>query len=108
MDTLSRTIPVGRRWYRYTLTETANFHDAEDTLHLAVLAVEARVGEGRVRLDARFSIDEAARMICIDAATPTGEALNETFVYLLVKELGLGAFTVKSVRRSRRTRDARA
>lgn len=99
---------MDRGWYRYRLAESANFQDAEDTLHLAVLAVEARVGEGRVRLDARFSIDESKRTICIDATTPTGEALNETFIYLLVKELGLGALTVKRMHRSRRTRDVGA
>jgi len=83
-----------RERYRYSFGTTTDFKQAHESLRLAMLAVEATYGEARVRLDARFRIDPDIQDILIDASTPTGEALNETFTYFLVREMGLGAFRV--------------
>jgi len=44
--------------YRYKFSKGVDLRDAEDTLLLALLAVEGIYGECRVRMDAAYAVDD--------------------------------------------------
>ena len=60
---------------RYTFSQSVSMREAEETLLLAVLAVESLVGESTVRLDASFSVDTSQSACVIDASTDVGRAI---------------------------------
>ena len=66
--------------------------DAEQTLHLAMLAVEGLFGRARVRLDARYEIDIASGAITLDASNEVGAAVARVFTCLLIRERGETSF----------------
>ena len=83
------------QWYRFTISERADFMEAEATLHLAILAAEGLYGESRVRMDVSYIADETRSVICIDGATPTGDATVRIFASLLSREFGPDGFSVR-------------
>lgn len=68
--------------------------EAELTLHLAMVALEGLLGQARVRLEARYTVDEGRRSIVISVDNHTGVTLARVFVGLLIREFGEEAFTV--------------
>lgn len=81
--------------YRYSINNSVPTTEAERLVHLAMVAVESTHGESRVRLDARYLIDEAKRVIVVDATTEAGQRLNEIFVGYLRREHGEDSFSVQ-------------
>jgi hypothetical protein len=69
--------------------------EAEMSLHLAMFAVEGLIGRVRVRLDAKYHLDETNRTLVIDAHRPAGRMIARVFTGLLLRELGEGAFHVE-------------
>jgi hypothetical protein len=83
--------------YRYVFTEHIPFGEVEDTLQLALITLESLHGEVRVRLDARYAVEESKRACVIDASTEVGQQLNEIFLGYLRREFDDDAFEVKRV-----------
>ena len=69
--------------------------EAEMSLHLAMFAVEGLIGRVRVRLDAKYHLDESNRAIVIDTLRPAGRMIARVFTGLLLREFGEGAFCVE-------------
>lgn len=82
---------------RYTFSQSVSMREAEETLLLAVLAVESLFGESTVRLDASFSIDSARRVCVIDANTDVGRAICRVFTGFVSREFGSDAFEIHRV-----------
>jgi hypothetical protein len=68
--------------------------DAEETLHLAMFAVEGLAGRARVRLDTGYRVNPAGHAIAVDGTTPVGRLVVKVFVGLLLREFGEAAFRV--------------
>jgi len=80
---------------RYTFSRSVSMREVEETLLLAVLAVESLFGESTVRLDASFSIDSARRACVIDASTDVGRAICRVFTGFVSREFGSDAFEIR-------------
>ncbi|QOJ04884.1 MAG: hypothetical protein HRU71_01265 [Planctomycetia bacterium] len=68
--------------------------EVEETLLLAVLAVESLFGESTVRLDASYSVDAPRRSCAIDASTEVGRSLSRVFTGFITREFGGDAFGI--------------
>jgi len=86
-----------RRAYRYILSDSVPIPAVEAALDLALAGAQALHSETQVTLDARCLLDSARRALVIDAATPTGQAVNRLFVKFLEAEFGEEAFRVEGV-----------
>lgn len=82
---------MNRSIVRFAFDMSAPMSEVETTLRLALLAVESLHGEDRVRLDAKFAIDRAARVCVIDAACEVGRTLVLIFGGYARREFGEGA-----------------
>ena len=80
--------------YRYRFLSRAALEEAEKTLLLAMLAVEGLHGEGRVRMDADYAVDQAMFTIAVDTSTAVGEDIASIFTAFVSKELGQNKFLV--------------
>jgi hypothetical protein len=83
--------------YRFAFDKAINMREAEETLLLAVLAVESLFGESTVRLDASFSVDSSHRACVIDASTDVGRAICRVFTGFVSREFGGDAFQIHRV-----------
>ena len=83
--------------FRYRLADAVPAADAEATLVLAILAVEALHGEAQARLDAGHVFDAKLRTVVIDASTAVGRDFNRLFLGFLSREFGPGSFRVERV-----------
>ena len=83
--------------FRYRLADAVPAADAEATLVLAILAVEALHGEAQTRLDVAHVFDPKLRTVVIDATTPVGRDFNRLFLGFLSREFGPGSFRVERV-----------
>lgn len=71
--------------------------DAELSLHLAMFAVEGLAGRARVRMDAKYHVDQEIRAIYIDCGGRVGRMISRVFTGLLLREFGEDAFRLNSV-----------
>ena len=69
--------------FRYRLGDAVPAADAEATLVLAILAVEALHGEAPARLDAGHAFDPKLRTVVIDASTAVGRDFNRLPIRLV-------------------------
>ena len=83
--------------YRITIDRTAKVGEAEQTLHLAILAAEGLFGAAQVRMDMAYHVDEPRQVLMIDGSTAVGSAVIRMFTSLLLHEIGREAFTVRRV-----------
>jgi hypothetical protein len=67
--------------------------DVEETLHLAMFAVEGLAGRVRVGLDANYLVDEPSRSVLIDEGPFVGWLIARVFAALLAREFGEPSFT---------------
>ena len=81
--------------YRYRFTDKVALHEAEESLLLAVLAVESLYGRSPVRLDAAFCLDREARSCVVDAGSEVGRAIARIFTGFLTRQFGEEAFRVE-------------
>lgn len=89
------------RMLRFTFSPNIDLHEVENTLHLAVFAVEGLVGRVRVGLDTDCLVDEPGRSILIDEATFAGWLIARVFAALLAREFGEKAFNASRLRHPR-------
>lgn len=81
--------------YRYRFGESMALREAEDSLLLAVLAVESLYGRSPVRLDAAFCVDREKRSCVVDAGSEVGRAIARIFTGFLTRQFGEEAFRVE-------------
>ena len=81
--------------YRFSFSSSVPMDDVEDTLMVAVLAVESLVGRPALKLDASFRLDKRNRVCSVDAGTPAGKQIARIFAGMLVRELGENSFSVE-------------
>ena len=74
--------------YRFEIDKSVPLTEAEQSLHLAMVAIEGLYGPAGVRLDARYHLDESGRAIEVDGSTPVGSSLVKIFTTLLLREFG--------------------
>lgn len=79
---------MSRERYRYQFDDEVPVRDIEETLILALLAVESMHGRTRVRMDARFQLDKKNRACVIDADTQIGADLAKIFTGYVTREFG--------------------
>ena len=88
---------MNREIYRYKFDSKVPIGDVEESLLLAVLAVESLHGRSLVQLDASFCLDVHKRSCVVDAATEVGRAIARIFTGFITREFGENAFKVKRV-----------
>jgi hypothetical protein len=93
MDIMDRNV------LRYAFVPSVRMQDVEETLLLAMLAVESLHGEDRVRLETQFSVDQANSTVIIDATSDLGRTLALLFGGYARREFGAGAFLMQHVKR---------
>jgi len=86
---------VTRDIYRYRFNENVPLREAEESLLLAVLAVESLYGRSPVRLDAAFCLDREKRSCVVAAGSEVGRAIARIFTGFLTRQFGEEAFRVE-------------
>ncbi|MEX0718359.1 MAG: hypothetical protein WD066_17320 [Planctomycetaceae bacterium] len=81
--------------YRFEFQPHVSLSDAEESLHLALFAVEGIFGRAQVRLDARYELDETGHAVMLDTTTLVGETVLRVFTGLLLREFSEDAFSVR-------------
>jgi len=97
---------MGARIYRYQFDKGVPMLEVEQSLHLAILAVECLHGEARVRLDVGYSISEEKRALVVDAGTQVGQDICRIFTGFAIKEFGEDAFKVRRLERTPKSQAA--
>ena len=93
--------------YRYQFKPHVSFDDLRALLDLAMYGTTSLYGETQVRLNARYSFDEAKRSFMIDASTPVGSALNYLFLGYARGQFTDEAFTVRRAEKAPEPQPAR-
>ena len=86
-----------RETYRYRFNRDVPPRDLEESLLLAVVAVECLHGESRVRLDARYCLRAKDGVCVIDAGSDVGRDLNRIFTGFVTREFGQASFRVQRI-----------
>lgn len=81
--------------YRYRFARTVPARDIEETLMLALMAVESLHGRARLRMDGRYRFDKEQHVCEIDASTKVGADLAEIFTGYATREYGDDAVAIK-------------
>ncbi|MEK6675501.1 MAG: hypothetical protein AABZ47_07595 [Planctomycetota bacterium] len=81
----------------YTFSPSVGMREAEDTLILAVLAVESLFGEFKVRLEASYWVNALLRTCAVDAGNEVGRAICRVFTGYISLEFGEKAFEIHRV-----------
>jgi hypothetical protein len=69
--------------------------DVEQTLHLAMIAVEGLAGSAQVRMEACYLIDADRHVITVDGGNRVGRLISRVFAGLLYREFGEDAFRIE-------------
>jgi hypothetical protein len=79
---------------KFVFDPDASLAEAEMSLHLAMFAVEGLIGRVRVRLDAKYHVNEVGHSIIIDTGSAAGRLIVRVFTALLLREIGEQAFRI--------------
>ena len=88
---------MNKEIYRYQFDRDCPAREVEETLQLAVIAVESLHGQSRVRLDASYCMDDEQCGCVIDASTVVGRDIVRIFTGFAIREFGEEAFKVNRV-----------
>lgn len=86
--------------YRLVFLKPLDMEAVEETLLLAILAVECLHGESAVRLDVGYAINKIDRMVVLDASNDTSRAVARVFLGFCTHEFGEDSFAVAPLKRS--------
>jgi hypothetical protein len=81
--------------YEYTFADSVRMQEVEETLLLAVIAIEGLHGRAKVNLDAKFEFSEADRTCRIDAGNRVGRDIARVLTGLLASDIGEENFRVR-------------
>ncbi len=80
--------------FYYNFPESVSMANVEETLLMSVIAAEGIHGRAKVRLDAHFEMDKAARTCQVNADNGVGRDICRVFTEFLNLEIGEDAFEV--------------
>ncbi len=86
--------------YRYQFRDGTPLSAVEESLLLAVLAVECLHGGSVVRLEGSYHLDPQKRTCLVDAETDVGRHIGRIFTGFLTREFGKEGFQVRKVTRA--------
>lgn len=81
--------------YRYRFDRAVPASEIEETLMLALIAVESLHGRARLRMDGRYRFDKKQHACEIDASTEVGADLAKIFTGYATQEYGDDAVAIK-------------
>ena len=81
----------------FCLERSVPLNEAEQTLHLAMFAMEGLVGRVRVRMESQYLREEALHAIAVNVSSRTGLLVARVFAGLLSREFGEDAFFYKFI-----------
>lgn len=84
-----------KRVYRYRFDRDVSASDIEETLLLALMAVESLHGRARLLMDGRYRFDKDQHTCEIDASTKVGTDLAWFFAGYAMREYGIDAVSIK-------------
>jgi len=87
---------MGREVLRYSFKDSVPASEIENTLLLAVLAIEGLHGQSRVRIEASYTCDPDLRVCVIDSSSDVGRDICRVFTGFAIREFGETAFTVRN------------
>ncbi len=82
------------RFLLFVFRPNVPMRDVEETLHLAMFAVEGLTGRMRVRQDAFYFLDQIGRAVLIYEGNFVGWLVARVFAALISREFGDGACQV--------------
>lgn len=85
---------MNHQCYQYRFARTVPAGEIEDTLMLALLAVESLHGSARVRMDGRCRFDKERHVCEIETGTRVGSDLAEIFTGFITVEFGEVAVSI--------------
>jgi hypothetical protein len=88
MKTQERNKTMKKHIYHYRFARTIPAREIEETLMLAVIAVESLHGRARLTMDGRYRFDKAQHLCEIDATTEVGMDLARIFTGYVTREYG--------------------
>jgi hypothetical protein len=88
--------------YRYQFNKKVPLQEVEDSLMLAVLAVEGIYGRSRLQLDANFLLNKGKRTCVVDTGTEVGIHIACIFTEFLSRQFGEQSFQVKRIDKNNR------
>lgn len=88
---------MSRTLYKYRIDRSVDWRELEQSLLLAVVAIESLHGESRVRLDARYCMRGKDGICVVDAGSQIGRDLNRIFTGFVTREFGEGSFRVEQI-----------
>jgi hypothetical protein len=86
---------MNREVQRYTFKTSVPAGEVENTLLLAVMAVEGLHGQARVRLEAGYAFDAEKHTCVIEAGSEVGRDICRVFIGFAIREFGEAAFSVR-------------
>lgn len=86
--------------YRFEIDKGVLLEDVQESLQLAIVALQGIYGDARVRVDATWHVDESRRLITIDSSTDIGSILVCIFTEFLLREFGDDAFDVRRIQQN--------
>jgi hypothetical protein len=86
--------------FHFLFKRGVSLADAEMSLHLAMFAVEGLVGQARVRLGAKYILDQSMHSIVINGGDGVCEMVAKVFTSLLTREFGEDSFYVEGSEKS--------
>jgi hypothetical protein len=84
-----------KRCLRFLLSPEVPLDEVEDTLQLAMFAVEGLVGRIRVRTECDHDMNHLDRVIVIDDCSVVGWLVSRIFAGLLSREFGEHSFRLE-------------
>ena len=88
---------MSQELYKYRFNDDVPTRELEESLLLAVLAIESLHGESRVRLDAHYCLRANEGKCVIDASTDVGRDLTRVFTGFAIREFGRDSFRVEQI-----------
>ena len=82
------------RILQFVFRPNVPMRDVEETLHLAMFAVEGLTGRVRVRLDTYYLVDQLTRSVFIYEGNLVGWLVSRIFAALVTREFGDSAVQV--------------
>ena|GEM_PF-5449829 len=76
----------------------ADVQEAEELVHLAIIAACGLYSEPRLRMATRYKCCESTRIIQIDTGTPEGESVGAIFIALVDRAFDLGSYTLRTLK----------
>jgi hypothetical protein len=80
--------------YKYVFDQDVPIREIENSLLLAVLAVESLHGKSRVRLDTTYCLEPTKHTCVIDASAAVGKDICRIFTGFITREFGEESFSV--------------